>query len=335
MHSVGSTQNTATSPRSVWLDQALRLVTASSLHAASIRIAALVLLTAACLLVPHFTEFANLQALSYTIAPVGIGAVGMALVTLNGNLFMLSMGATAAVSTVLFASVLHIGLLFSLVAVTGAGIAIGLVQGVLIASAGANPIITTIAASSMITGAGVLWTGGLTVVGEGDASWLGSGQLIGWVPNQILVLAVFALISGFVLERGRIGRELRLTGMQRNVARVAGLRLVAATLVAYGFAGAAAGLAGGVIASSAARGNLTYGTDLDFNAIAAVLVGGISINGGRGRISDAVVGAVFLGVISNILLVSGVSYEFQLMVKGLVVLGAVVFGVFAARTARR
>jgi len=105
--------------------------------------------------------------------------------------------------------------------------------------------------------------------------------------------------------------------------------------VLAGFAGAAAGLAGGVIASSAARGNLTYGTDLDFNAIAAVLVGGISINGGRGRISDAVVGAVFLGVISNILLVSGVSYEFQLMVKGSVVLGAVVFGVFAARTARR
>ncbi|MBV8402429.1 MAG: hypothetical protein JOZ17_27460, partial [Acetobacteraceae bacterium] len=204
-----------TSARSIWLDQVRNLVTASSLHAASIRIATLVLLIAACLFVPHFTQFANLQALCYAIAPVGIGAVGMALVTLNGNLFMLSMGATAAVSTVVFASVLHIGLFFSLVVVTGVGIAIGLIQGVLIASAGANPIITTIAASSIITGAGVLWTGGLTIVGEGNASWLGSGQLIGWVPNQILVLAVFALISGFVLERARIGRELRLTGMQR------------------------------------------------------------------------------------------------------------------------
>jgi ribose/xylose/arabinose/galactoside ABC-type transport system permease subunit len=258
----------------------------------------------------------------------------MGVVTINGNLFMLSMGATAAVSTVMFASLVHLGLPTTIAAVVGVGLLVGLVQGALIGFADANPIITTIAASSIITGIGVLWTGGLTVVGSGDASWLGSGQIVPWIPNQIAVLLVFAAVTGFVLERTRIGREIRLIGMQRQVARVAGLRIEMAILVAYCFAGAGAGLAGALIASAASQGNLTYGTDLDFNAIAAVLVGGISIRGGRGSVIDAVVGAVFLGVISNILLVTGASYQYQLVVKGAVVLGAVVLGTLAIRLAQ-
>ena len=306
-----------------------------NIHAASIRAATAVLVALACAFVPHFTEFGNVQSILYSVAAVGAGAVGMGVVTINGNLFMLSMGATAAASTVMFASLIHVGLGPTLLLVVGAGLLVGLAQGALIGFADANPIITTIAAASVISGVGVLWTGGLTVVGGGDASWLGSGQVVPWMPIQIAVLAAFAAVTGFVLQRTRIGREIRLIGMQREVARVAGLRIVPAILVAYSFAGAAAALAGALIASAASQGNLTYGADLDFNAIAAVLVGGISIRGGRGSVLDALVGAVFLGVIGNVLLVSGASYEYQLVVKGAVVLGAVVFGTLALRLAPR
>ncbi|EDZ98650.1 inner-membrane translocator [Burkholderia sp. H160] len=303
----------------------------TSIHAGSIRVATLLLIIVAAGVVPHFTEFGNVQSLMYSVAAVGVGAVGMVLVTLSGNLFMLSMGATAAVSTVMFAALIHLGLGVTVLAVVLAGLAIGIVQGAVIALGRANPIITTIATSSIILGAGVLYTGGLTIIGDGDATWLGQGKLFGWLPTQIIVLAVFVIIGSFILQKTRIGREIRLIGMRSEVARIAGLRLMAATLFCYGFAGAAAALAGSLIASSSAQGNLTYGVDLDFNAIAAVLVGGISIRGGRGQISDAVTGAIFLAVISNILLVSGVSYEYQLVVKGMVVLGAVVFGALLAR----
>jgi ribose transport system permease protein len=303
----------------------------TSIHAGSIRVATLLLIIVAAGVVPHFTEFGNVQSLMYSVAAVGVGAVGMALVTLSGNLFMLSMGATAAVSTVMFAALIHLGLGVAVLAVVLAGLAMGMVQGAIIALGRANPIITTIATSSIILGAGVLYTGGLTIIGDGDATWLGQGKLFGWLPTQIIVLAVFVIIGSFILQKTRIGREIRLIGMRSEVARIAGLRLMAATLFCYGFAGAAAALAGSLIASSSAQGNLTYGVDLDFNAIAAVLVGGISIRGGRGQISDAVTGAIFLAVISNILLVSGVSYEYQLVVKGMVVLGAVVFGALLAR----
>lgn len=311
------------------------LIGTTSIHAASIRIATLLLIAAAAGAVPHFTDFGNVQSLMYSVAAVGIGAIGMALVTLSGNLFMLSMGATAAVSTVMFAALIHMGLGVTLFLVVLTGLAVGVVQGGIIALGRANPIITTIATSSVILGAGVIYTGGLTVIGNGDASWLGQGKLFGWLPNQIIVLGAFTAIASFILERSRVGREVKLIGMQAEVARIAGLRLMTAILVCYGFAGAAAALAGSLIASASAQGNLTYGIDLDFNAIAAVLVGGISIRGGRGRISDAVTGAIFLAVISNILLVSGVSYEYQLVVKGMVVLGAVVFGALLARLSPR
>ena len=327
----------AAEPREGWASARLRriLATPHELHATSIRICTIVLVVLAIAFVPHFVEYGNLQSIMYSLAAIGIGAAGMALVTLSGNLFMLSMGATAAVSTVLFASLIYLGLLPAVLFVLCGGAAIGLIQGFLIGAAETNPIITTIAAASVISGFGVLWTGGLTVVGKGDAHWLGFGQIFGIVPNQILVMLIFAGIAGFVVQRTRLGREIRLIGMQRDVARVAGLRLIRATLFCYGFAGAAAALAGALIASSSAQGNLTYGIDLDFNAIAAVLVGGVSIRGGRGRVADAVFGAIFLCVIGNVLLVSGVSYDYQLVVKGAVVLASVIIGALLGQLAPR
>jgi len=315
-----------------WLPAAAR---SGNTHSWAIRISTLMLTAIAAAVVPGFTSFGNVQGIMYSVAAVGIGAIGMAMVTLSGYLFMLSMGATAAVSTCMFAALIHFGLVPTVAIVVCAGALIGAVQGGVIAWGQANPIITTIATSSIIVGIGVIYTGGVTVIGAGDASWLGRGTLFGWLPHQIIILAVFAAAASFLLEKTRIGREMRLMGMRPEVARIAGLRLSLATFVCYGIAGAAAGLAGSLIGSASAQGNVTYGIDLDFNAIAAVLVGGISIRGGRGHVSDAVTGAIFLAIISNILLVSGVGYEYQLVVKGLVVLAAVVFGALLSRLSGR
>ena len=139
----------------------------------------------------------------YSVAAVGIGAIGMALVTLSGNLFMLSMGATAAVSTVMFAALIHLGLGATLFLVVLSGLLMGAVQGGIIALGKANPIITTIATSSIIIGAGVIYTGGLTVIGKGDATWLGQVKLFGWLPTQILVLAS-SLQSRASFSRSRV-----------------------------------------------------------------------------------------------------------------------------------
>lgn len=282
----------------------------------------------ATLAIPGFSSGANVSAIMYSTSAVGIAAVGMALITLSGNLFMLSMGATAAVSTIVFASTLHFGLLPSLAVVVMIGGLFGLAQGIAVGLFRTNPIITTIAMASIITGAGSFYSGGLTVVGQGDASWLGIGRIFG-VPNQILLFLIATVVFGFLVERTRFGRELRLIGLNPKAAAFTGLRVGRTLVLAYVFAAMAAAFAGALYGSQAAQGNLKLGAGLDFDAIAAVLVGGVAIKGGQGRVLDAAIGAVFLAMISNILLLKGLSLEIQLIVKGLVVIGSVILGALA------
>ena len=278
--------------------------------------------------IPGFSSGANIYAIMYSTSAVGIAAVGMALITLSGNLFMLSMGATAAVSTILFASFLHYGLLPSVVMVVLVGGLFGLAQGIAVGVFRTNPIITTIAMASIITGAGSFYSGGLTIVGQGDASWLGVGRTLG-LPNQILLFLLAAIVLSFIVERTRFGRELRLIGLNPKAATFTGLRVGRTLVLAYMFAAMAAAFAGALYGSQAAQGNLKLGAGLDFDAIAAVLVGGVAIKGGQGRVLDAAIGAVFLAMISNILLLKGLSLEIQLIVKGLVVIGSVILGALA------
>lgn len=279
--------------------------------------------------VPGFASAANISAIMYATAAVGIAAVGMALITLSGNLFMLSMGATAAVSTILFASFLHAGLFASILLVILTGGVFGLVQGAAVGLARANPIITTIAMTSVIMGVGSFYSGGLTVVGQGDASWLGVGRIFG-LPNQVLLFIGTTVIFHIVVERTRFGRELRLIGLNPKAATFTGLRVGRTLVLAYVLAAMAAAFAGALYGSQAAQGNLKLGAGLDFDAIAAVLVGGVAIKGGQGRIFDAAIGAIFLAMITNVLLLKGLSLEIQLIVKGLVVIASVMFGALTA-----
>ena len=278
--------------------------------------------------VPGFASSANISAIMYSTSAVGIAAVGMAFITLSGNLFMLSMGATAAVSTIVFASCLHLGLLPGIIVVMAVGALFGLAQGVAVGVFKTNPIITTIAMASIITGAGSFCSGGLTIVGQGDASWLGIGRMAG-IPNQIVLFLLAALVFSFIVERTRFGRELRLIGLNPKAAHFTGLRVGRTLVIAYVLAAAAAAFAGALYGSQAAQGNLKLGAGLDFDAIAAVLVGGVAIKGGQGRILDAAIGAVFLAIITNILLLKGLSLEIQLIVKGLVVIASVILGALA------
>jgi ribose/xylose/arabinose/galactoside ABC-type transport system permease subunit len=285
--------------------------------------------------VDNFATRNNFSAIMFSVAAIGTAAVGMSVVTLSGNLFMLSMGPTAAVASILFAETLEHGLVAAVSGCALLGLVTGAVQGFGIGILGANPIVTTIAAASIITGLGSLYSGGLTAIGEGDSTWLGVGRVFDLVPNQIIVPIIAATALSVLVQRARIGREMRLIGIRRSVAEHAALRIGTALLVTYTAAGVCAGLAGALLASQSAQGNLQVGATLDFDAIAAVLVGGIAIYGGRGRVTDALAGAVFLAVLSNVLLVNGLAFEVQLVARGGVVLVAVAAGSLLNRWSTR
>ncbi|QHF42195.1 ABC transporter permease [Pseudomonas sp. S34] len=304
------------------------------IHATSVRLATLLLFVIAAIGVPNFASASNIAAIIYAAATVGIAAVGLATITLSGNLFSLSLGATAAFASIIFASFISSGIYLAVAGALGMGVLVGLAQGAAIGMMRCNPIITSIAVASIVTGIASTLSGGRTIMGQGDTSWLGSGVIIPGLPNQALVFLLVALVLDLIVQRMRIGRELRLTGSNSVAAQMAGLRTKSAVVMANVISATTAAAAGVLIAAQSSTGNLLVGADLDFNAISAVLVGGIAIAGGRGRVLDAAVGALFLALLGNILLVNNFSYEVQLMVKGLAVLLSVALGAMLLRMRR-
>lgn len=287
-----------------------------------------------CVAVDKFASTANINAWLSSVALVGIAAVGMALITVGGQYFMLSMGATAAVSTIIFAHFLHLGVVPSLVITVLCGLAMGLFQGYCVGVRGSDPIITTIAASAIILGIGTLASGGKTVVGHGDASWLGQASILKLFPVQTLFFFAVAIVLQHVLMRSRYGREVRLIGSNREAAHLAGLRVNRTIVISYVLAAGCAALSGALLAAESGQGNLQLGVSFDFDAISAVLVGGIAVAGGRGSIFDAAFGALFIALVGNILLVKGYSFDIQLLVKGLILLAAISLGAMLSRRSR-
>lgn len=296
-----------------------------------IRVIALLLLLYAALAVDGFATRENVNAWLSSVALVGVAAVGMALITIGGQVFMLSMGATAAVSTLLFATFLQFGAVPALLLTTACGLVIGLLQGYATGVRGSDPIITTIAAASIILGIGQLGSGGRTVVGDGDASWIGEGSVLGVLPVQALFFFAVAILLQYVLTRTRFGRELRLCGSNRDAAYAAGVRVPRTIVIAYGLAAACAALSGALLGAENGQGTLQAGLQLDFDAIGAVVVGGILVTGGRGTVLDAAFGALFIALVGNILLVQGYDFDVQLLVKGLILVAAIALAAFLGR----
>ncbi|ANT62237.1 hypothetical protein AYJ57_17595 [Salipiger sp. CCB-MM3] len=303
-------------------------------QATVIQIATVVMFLAACASIENFASASNISSILYAASTVGIAAVGLASVTISGNLFALSLGSTAAFASIVYIAASGWGVLPALAASLALGLVFGLLQGLVVGWLRCNAIISTIAAGSLIAGLATWVSDGRTVLAEGGPSWLGSGTLIPGVPWQAVLFLLIVIVGEVLMQRTRAGWELRLRGTNPDAAELAGLRVTRMVVLSYVLAGAGAAIAGALIAAQSGTGNLRVGADLDFSAIAAMLVGGVAIGGGRGRIIDVASGTLFLAVLTNILLVNNFAYEVQLMVKGLAVLVAVTAGALLARKKR-
>jgi ribose/xylose/arabinose/galactoside ABC-type transport system permease subunit len=300
----------------------------------AIRGAALVILLYACVAVDGFGTVDNVKSLLQSVSLIGIAAVGTAFVTISGNYFMLSVGATTAVSTIVFAKSLSLGLPLALVVTLGAGAVGGLVQGAAVGLLNTNPIVTTIAASSLVLGVGQIVSGGLTVNADSTSADVLNNTVFDVLPVRVLIFFAVALVAHALMQKTRFGREVRLTGSNREAAELAGLRVRRVIVLAFVLAAAAAALSGALLAAEASQGNLRLGATFDFDVIAAVLVGGVLVTGGRGSIIDAAFGAVFIGMVGNILIVSGQPYELQLVAKGAIVILSIALAALASRRRR-
>ncbi len=294
-----------------------------------------VLAIAASLTIDSFATTSNLRGLCLAVSLSGIVAVGLSLVTIGGQLFSLSIPALVALSTISFATTLHFGLWAALALTVALGTGVGVVQGLVVGRFDADPIITTIAAAAIMVGLGQLWTNGRTIIGHGDAELFNS-NVFGFLPFQTLVFMLLTALLYWLYRFTVTGRKLTLLGLNGRAATMSGIRKAPLITMAFGISGLTTGIAGTMLAAQTNNGQLLLGSSLGFDAIVAVIVGGVAIGGGVGTPLGAAIGAVFVGLLANVASLIGLDYQWQLVAEGVLILSVVLTtGALAGRRQRR
>lgn len=274
---------------------------------------------------PDFLTGRNAMNVITFSAIIAVLAIGQFFVILTGGID-LSVGSIVALSTVITALMLKQG--------TPAGVAVlttlvacalvGLVNGILIVWLGLAPFIATLATLSMVQGLSYIIqsTTLIQINNQHFVTWFSEGSLLG-VPNPVTIFVVLALVAAFVSKYSNFGRRLYAIGGNREAARLSGLPVNRDLLLTYTLSGLLAGLAGLLAAAQLLQGSSLIGQSYNLDAIAAVVVGGASLVGGRGDPISAVIGTLIMQTITNIMNLIGVSSQPQLVIKGAVIVLAV------------
>jgi ribose/xylose/arabinose/galactoside ABC-type transport system permease subunit len=211
------------------------------------------------------------------------------------------------------------------------GAACGLLNGLAIAKGGIPPFIATLGMQQAARGMALLVTNATPVFGlSNQYAFLGGGKLFG-IPMLVIVLAIVLLICWFILSRTKFGRHIYAIGGNEHSAHVCGIRIVRTKIAVYVIAGLMAGLGGLLLAGRIRSGTPTMAEGYELDAIAGAVIGGVSTSGGVGKVYGAIVGAIMLAMISNGLDLINVPSYYQQIIKGLIIVVAVLFDVKTKR----
>jgi ribose transport system permease protein len=278
---------------------------------------------------PFFLTRNNFLNIGVSVSILGIVAATQTMVIVARG-FDLSVGSVVALSGVLTAKLLTWGApdAVALLGAVGLGLLVGLINGALITVIRVNPLITTLATLSIVRGIAYIWTGALTQIFPGDnLSRLGVGRVFD-IPVQVLIMLVVFLAVSLTLRYTTFGRYLFAVGGNPRAALLAGIDIQRVQLAAYVISGMSAGLAGAILAAQLGAGSPQAAQALELNVVAAVVLGGASLAGGRGRPWGTFLGALIMATLGNGLVLVDVSSFYQLIAWGIVLLIAVVIDQF-------
>jgi len=282
---------------------------------------------------PNFLKADNLLNIANQIAVIAILAIGMTMVIISGgiDLSVGSLIALAAVVTTLLIRDVFGGVqagVMGMLAAALVGIALcglcGAISGVLITQMQVPPFIVTLSLMLAASGAAFRLAENQSIYQVPDSFvWLGRGTSLGGLPNAVLLMLVLYAVAHVVMTRTLLGRHLYAVGGNIEAATLSGITVRRVTLWAYAICGLLAGLGGVVTASLLKSGSPTYGQMYELYVIAAVVVGGTSLSGGKGTMPGTLVGAFIIAVIQNGMNLTNVEGNTQKIVLGGVILGAV------------
>ena len=258
---------------------------------------------------------------------LGITGVGMAFVLLLGGID-LSIGSQVTMVNIVAAWMMvrghHDPVVACLVAVSLSSF-VGFLNGWIIANIRMPPLIVTLCSMTILEGLAYLISDGIPIFGFPKAfSVIGQGY-IGPVPVPVVIMIVVLAIGSFILEKTYFGRYFYAVGGSEEVAHLSGINVKRVKYLVYTLSGLFAGIAGIVMLSRTNSGQALAGKGLELDVLTAVVLGGVSVNGGQGKINNVVAGVLILGVLSNGLVLLNVSQYVQMITKGTVLMLAVGF----------
>lgn len=253
-------------------------------------------------------------------------AFGMTFVIVSDGID-LSVASTVALAGVLASDLAHPGqgypLILPIVVAIGIGAVIGVINGLIISRTGVPAFIVTLGLQQIARGVSFIYTDGRSIIDISDSyQYIGQGDLLG-IPFPIYLLIGILIISYILLQRTKFGRYVYAVGGNSMAAKVSGIRVAKIKTIVYVISGICAGIVGLILSSRTGSGNPNAGMSYELDAIAATVIGGTSMSGGKGTILGTLVGALIIGILNNGLDLINVSSYVQQVVKGVIIIGAV------------
>lgn len=300
-----------------------------------IAFAALVIVLA--IISPTFRTFDNITDIARAAVFLAIGAFAMTFVILLGDID-LSIGAVASLAGVVAALQLSQGasVTQAVLAAVLTGLFMGLLNGFFIVYGKVASFIVTLATFYVAQGLSLSLTGGQTITfSNAQFQQIFALGTIGGIPTPVALVVVVFIVLWWLLQRTTFGQDVYAIGGNRTSARMLGLPVDRTRIITFALAGALMGIAALGLIARIGNARSDGGIGLEFDAIAAVVIGGTSFGGGRGSLGRTVVGVLFISVINNGLALMNVNFNVQQVVKGVIVIVAVIVDQWARRRAER
>ena len=289
-------------------------------------LALIVLVIALSFLGQNFFSTRNIFSILRAVSFEGIAALGMMLAMITGGLD-LSIASNMALSGIVVSLLMTSGVpvLPAILIAILAGMAIGLINGIIITRIGLGPIITTLAMLSVVRGVAFMITKGLPVVNlPASFTWLGQGMIGGVIPVPILFFLVVAVLVHLLQRYTVFGYHLYATGGNELASRYSGVQTKSVTLLTYVISGALGALGGILLIARLGVAQPSIASGYELAIVAAVVIGGTSLDGGIGSVLGTVLGVLIIGVIRNGLVLANIGGYYIQFANGLLILAAVV-----------